>query len=96
MLCWQEFIHDYSSHDRSVRCLCLLHRPEYYGLTEVEEGNSTAGLASVITSKYRSGALGEDILRWEAKLTKFSDYSSVGENMFSDMKPNDEFDKDPF
>ncbi len=61
----------------------FLHRPEYYGMTQDAEGNSTHGLAEVIVAKHRNGATGSVNLRFIDRLAKFMDlegeYSSASE-----------------
>lgn len=52
----------------------FIHRPEYYGMTEDEEGNSTSGLAQIIIAKHRNGAVGEVNLRFRPEMAKFSDW----------------------
>lgn len=52
----------------------LIHRPEYYGLTEDEEGNSVIGLAEVIQAKGRNAGTNIFKLRFIKEYTKFKDY----------------------
>jgi replicative DNA helicase len=53
----------------------FLYRPEYYGITEDEVGNSTQELTEVIVAKHRNGPLGKVSLRYLASLTKFVNFS---------------------
>lgn len=55
--------------------IIFIYRPEFYGITEDAEGNSTANNASIIVSKNRYGAICEVILRFDAKYGKFSEWS---------------------
>lgn len=50
----------------------FLYRPEYYGLTEDEEGNDTRQLAEVILAKHRNGPVGKVTARYHAYIMKFS------------------------
>ena len=52
----------------------FIYRPEYYGLTEDEEGRPTAGLAEIIIAKNRHGALETVPLRFIDKFARFTDY----------------------
>ena len=51
----------------------FLYRPEYYGMTEDEEGNPTQGMAEVIVAKHRNGSLDSAGLKFVGKYTKFVD-----------------------
>ena len=51
----------------------FLYRPEYYGLTEDEEGNPTQGVGFVLIGKNRHGSLEDVPLRFIGKYTKFCD-----------------------
>ena len=52
----------------------FIYRPEYYGLTEDENGNPTQGLAEIIIAKNRHGALETVPLRFIDKYARFTDY----------------------
>jgi replicative DNA helicase len=52
----------------------FIHRPEYYGVEQTENGEQTTGLAEVIIAKNRSGALGTVKLFWEKNCTKFKNW----------------------
>ncbi len=60
--------------EQDADLVLLLHRPEYYGMTVDENGNSTIGLAELIIAKNRNGATGTVRLRFEAELVKFVDF----------------------
>jgi replicative DNA helicase len=47
----------------------FLYRPEYYGLTQNEEGYSTVGLMEVIVAKNRNGRLGTVYMKINSNLT---------------------------
>jgi len=50
----------------------FVYRPEYYGITEDEEGNSTHGRADLINAKNRHGAVGDITVKFIGHLTKFT------------------------
>lgn len=56
----------------------FLYRPEYYGLTEDEEGNPTQGMGFVIIGKNRHGSLEDVPLRFIGKYTKFTNLEYSG------------------
>ncbi|MFM8963214.1 MAG: DnaB-like helicase C-terminal domain-containing protein [Sphingomonadales bacterium] len=41
----------------------FIYRPEYYGLTQDSDGNSTLGIGEIIIAKHRNGALNNVSLR---------------------------------
>jgi replicative DNA helicase len=51
----------------------FIHRPEYYGLTEDEEGNPTNGVANIIIAKHRNGSVCDVKLKFINQLAKFQD-----------------------
>ena len=55
----------------------FIHRPEKYGITVDNEGNSLLGIATIIIAKHRSGAVGEVNLRFRAELTQFCDLDTT-------------------
>lgn len=57
--------------EQDADIVLFLHRPEYYGVTQYEDGSSTAGEAELIFAKHRNGATGSEVLRFVAHLTKF-------------------------
>ena len=74
----------------------FIHRAEYYGLTEDEDGNSTQGMATIIIAKHRNGSVEDIKLKFVNQLAKFEDYEQ-GSNDFGDfdnaaMPIGDDFD----
>jgi len=59
--------------EQDADIVMFLYRPEYYGITETEDGHSTAGLGEVIIAKHRNGSLENVKLRFIGKYTKFTD-----------------------
>jgi replicative DNA helicase len=51
----------------------FLYRPEYYGITQDEEGRDMTGRSEVIVAKHRNGPLGKAVVRYVAKTTRFED-----------------------
>lgn len=71
----------------------FLHRPEYYGLTQDDKGESTAGIAELIWAKFRNGSTGIIKMKWIDQLTRFENLTS---NQFPSLEPNKEFLNTPF
>ena len=59
--------------EQDADMVLFLYRPEYYGLTEDEEGRSTAGIGEVIVAKHRNGETGTIPLQFVGKFVKFQD-----------------------
>ena len=58
--------------EQDVDIVTLIHRPEYYGYTEDEQGNSLEGVAEIIIAKNRNDALGNACLHFDRNLAKFT------------------------
>lgn len=65
--------------EQDADMVLFLYRPEYYGITEDEHGNAATGLAEVIVAKHRNGSLGNILLKFIGKYTKFTD-AEVGDS----------------
>lgn len=63
--------------EQDADMVLFIHRPEKYGITTDNEGNSLLGIASIIIAKHRNGAVGEVNLRFRAELTQFCDLETV-------------------
>jgi len=59
--------------EQDADIVMFIHRPEYYGITEDESGNSLLGVAEIIIAKHRNGATGDVHLAFKKELAKFSD-----------------------
>ena len=42
--------------EQDADIVAFIHRPEYFGFTQDEDGNPTAGMAEIILAKHRNGA----------------------------------------
>ncbi len=60
--------------EQDADMVLFLYRPEYYGMTEDEEGNPTQGMAEVIVAKHRNGSLDSVVLKFIGKYTQFMDH----------------------
>ena len=57
--------------EQDADMVMFLYRPEYYNITQNEDGNSLLGIGEVIVAKHRNGALENIPLRFTSKLAKF-------------------------
>jgi replicative DNA helicase len=59
--------------EQDADIVCFIHRPEYFGITEDESGNSLLGIGELIIAKHRNGATADVHLRFKKELAKFMD-----------------------
>lgn len=64
--------------EQDADMVIFLYRPEYYGLTEDEEGRSTEGMAEVIIAKHRNGSTDTVLMNFEGKTTNFTEWEDDG------------------
>ena len=62
--------------EQDADMVLFLYRPEYYGLTEDENGISTKGFGEINIAKHRNGSTGTVNLKFIGHLTKFVDFES--------------------
>ncbi len=66
--------------EQDADMVIMIHRPEYYGMTEDNEGNSLIGMAEIIIAKHRNGATATVPLRFKKELARFMDPESDNQN----------------
>lgn len=59
--------------EQDADIVTFIHRPEYYGITTDDSGNSLIGVAELIIAKHRNGPTGDVHLSFRKELAKFSD-----------------------
>ena len=59
--------------EQDADLVMFLYRPEYYGITEDEDGQPMQGVGEVIIAKHRNGSLDTAKLKFIGKYTKFAD-----------------------
>jgi replicative DNA helicase len=64
--------------EQDADMVMFLYRPEYYGITEDENGMPTTNMGEVIIAKHRNGSLDTVALKFIGKFTKFTDLDNVG------------------
>lgn len=72
----------HNSIEQDADIVMFLYRPEYYKITQDENGNSTHGQCEVIIEKHRGGSTGTVLLKFIGKFTKFSEW------IYYDNKPD--------
>jgi len=83
--------------EQDADIVTFIYRPEYYGITEDEEGNSTVGTGEIIIAKHRNGSLDTVKLKFIPHLAKFDNLDSFdfGEFPSGNLEPNNDFDAPP-
>lgn len=66
-------LRDSGAIEQDADIVMFIYRPEYYEILEDDKGNSTEGLAELIIAKHRNGALAPVMVKFEGRLTKFTD-----------------------
>ncbi|MGB0177150.1 MAG: replicative DNA helicase [Owenweeksia sp.] len=92
--------------EQDADIVSFIYRPEYYDITEWEDGSPCEGQAEFIIAKHRNGGLENVKLRFQGNLAKFSDLEDDGSfepivleskmNTGSFLDEEDEFDDRPF
>ncbi len=59
--------------EQDADIVAFIHRPEYYGINQDENGMPTAGLAEIIIAKHRNGAVTDVNLRFLKDQARFAD-----------------------
>ncbi len=76
--------------EQDADMVLFIYRPEYYGLTQDDEGNSMQGVAKVKIAKHRNGELKEVDLKFVAKYAKFENLEDNYFNKFIPSPPSTE------
>ena len=58
--------------EQDADLVAFIFRPELYGIKEINDGETTEGLAEVIVGKHRNGPIGKVDLHFEKSFAKFS------------------------
>ena len=72
--------------EQDADLVTFIYRPEYYGVTQDEEGNDNTGLTEIIIRKHRNGSPGTVNLKFIKHFGKFADWGYVdyGPDTFQD------------
>lgn len=80
--------------EQDADLVTFIYRPEYYNITEDDEGNTTLGTGEIIIAKHRNGALENVKLRFYNTLAKFDNLESYEYDDTGNIKPNSDFDSE--
>ena len=69
--------------EQDADIVAFIHRPEYYGLTELEDGTSTEGLAELIVAKHRNGATDIIKMKFRKEFAQFGDFDPLDGALYS-------------
>ena len=79
--------------EQDADMVIFIYRPEYYDITEDEQGRDMTGKGEIIIAKHRNGALDSVTLRFIGQFTKFVEdvpFDLQG-GSFSRLEPSSEF-----
>lgn len=62
--------------EQDADMVLFIHRPEYYKITQDEQGNDLRGKAEIIIAKHRNGSTGDVLLRFKQDFIKFTNLAS--------------------
>ncbi len=63
--------------EQDADIVAFIHRPEYYGIHQTEDGIPTAGMAEIILAKHRNGEVCDVPLRFIKEQAKFVDMNQM-------------------
>lgn len=74
--------------------ICFIYRPEYYNITQYENGESTLDVGEIITAKNRHGPIDSIKVQWLARYTLFQDFNNDVTNVTqkNNMSPSGDFE----
>ena len=78
--------------EQDADIVSFIYRPEYYGITEDEDGNSTLGTGEIIIAKHRNGSLENVKLKFIGQYAKFENLDEFGGDDFNPLSPSNDFD----
>ena len=71
--------------EQDADVVCFLYRPEYYGITTDDEGNSTTGIGEIIIGKQRNGPVGDVKLQFVKEYARFENLTSYDDGFDDDV-----------
>jgi replicative DNA helicase len=74
--------------EQDADMVMFLYRPEYYGITQGEDGAPLNGTAEVIIAKHRNGKLDTVQLKFIGKFTKFADLDVLTNESYGSSFPS--------
>lgn len=68
--------------EQDADIVAFIHRPEYYGLTQLEDGTTTKNLAEIIIAKHRNGATDTIRMKFLNDFAQFRDFDPLSSGEF--------------
>ncbi|NOR87444.1 MAG: replicative DNA helicase [Bacteroidales bacterium] len=78
--------------EQDADMVIFIYRPEYYNITEGEDGADLRGKGEIIIAKHRNGSLDSIFLNFIGKYIKFTDIFSHEYSSDAGMNPDEGFD----
>jgi replicative DNA helicase len=75
--------HNSGAIEQDADIVSFIYRPEYYQITEDDDGNSLRGIGEIIIAKHRNGALEDVRLKWDGQFALFSNLEDDAFQNFS-------------
>ncbi len=69
--------------EQDADIVAFIHRPEYYGMHQTEDGLPTAGLAEIILAKHRNGEVCDVPLKFIKEQARFVDTDDIDMNILA-------------
>ncbi|MBQ8335252.1 MAG: replicative DNA helicase [Tidjanibacter sp.] len=69
--------------EQDADIVAFIHRPEYYGLKQLEDGTSTENLAEIIVAKHRNGEVDTIKMKFRKEFAQFSDFDPLDTSALS-------------
>lgn len=76
--------------EQDADMVLFIHRPEYYGVTETTEGETTRGLAQLIIAKHRNGPTGDTWIRFKHEYAAFTNIEAGDVHFYGNNENTDE------
>jgi replicative DNA helicase len=73
--------------EQDADMVMFIYRPEYYKITEDNDGRSLKGVAQILVAKHRNGAIGEVNLRFTDRFAKFSNLDNIESFRMDEPQP---------
>lgn len=70
--------------EQDADIVAFIHRPEYYGFTQTDDGQSTEGMAEIILAKHRNGAVCDVKLKFIKDQARFDNWDII-DNMVGEQ-----------
>lgn len=81
--------------EQDADIVSFIYRPEYYGITQDDDGNSNLGIGEIIIAKHRNGKIDKARLRFIEHYARFDNLTEFNEMEFAKpLKVNANFDQE--